>query len=175
MKKFNLLLLDANVVIYLFKLHIWNDFIKRCDVQLARSVIKEARFYEDDDGEQQHFDLNEYVKSSEVNAFEISLSELDGFLSRFDATYFDKLDPGETESLAHLLLSQQTCRICSADAIVFRVLGNLKQSHAGISLEETLSEIGLGRRLPWQFTKAFREKWTTTGFQEGMQGVGLKA
>ena len=36
-KKFSLLLPDANVVIHLFKLGIWERLIERCDVHPART------------------------------------------------------------------------------------------------------------------------------------------
>jgi len=54
-----------------------------------------------------------------------------GFCSKFDPTYMESLDPGEAESLAHLGASKETCMICSADKIVYRVLGNLDRSESG--------------------------------------------
>jgi hypothetical protein len=45
MKKFKLLLLDANVVIQAFKLGLWAKLIERCDVWLAATVVQEAAFF----------------------------------------------------------------------------------------------------------------------------------
>lgn len=46
MKKFRLLLLDADVVIELFRLGLWDGIVERCDVHLARIVVEdEAQFY----------------------------------------------------------------------------------------------------------------------------------
>ena len=50
MKRLSFLLLDANVVIYLFEHRLWERLVETCDVHLARTVIDEAHFYEDDDG-----------------------------------------------------------------------------------------------------------------------------
>jgi hypothetical protein len=88
--------------------------------------------------------------------------------------YFEKLDPGETESLAYLLRQSDECWICSADKIVYRVLGNLGRSEQGVSLEEVLNEVGLGRKLSGGFTRAYREEWTRKGFQEGLGGIGAR-
>jgi hypothetical protein len=49
-------------------------------------------------------------------------------------------------------------RLCSSDAIVFKVLSLMDRSEQGVSLEEVLHSIGLSRGLSHQFTKAFREQ-----------------
>ncbi len=86
----------------------------------------------------------------------------------------EKLDDGETESLAFLINSPEEFLICSADKIIYRILGNLKRSGQGISLEEILQQTGLGVGLPRQFTKAYREEWSRKGFAEGLGGIGYK-
>ncbi|MCD4825790.1 MAG: hypothetical protein K8S55_14450 [Phycisphaerae bacterium] len=175
MKKFQLLLLDANIVIELFRLGIWEKVIDSCDIHLARSVAEdEAHFYLDEYGQRQDFDLKPYADNGRITIFDVVISELNGFCSQFDLAYMEKLDPGEAESLAYLVNSKEKYLICSADRIVYRVLGNLNREEQGISLEEILQKIGLGRSLSRQFSKACRENWTKQGAQEGIQGRGLK-
>ncbi len=171
MKRLSFLLLDANVVIYLFEQGLWERLIEACDVHLARTVIEEAHFYEDDDGLRHDFDANEWEK--DITIFEVPIVDVEAFCNRFDASYMEKLDPGEAESLAWLVRSTQETKICSSDAIVFRVLGNVDRSEQGLSLEEVLKAVGLGRPLSWQFTKKFRDKWTAEGVKESLQGTGL--
>ena len=62
--------------------------------------------------------------------------------------------------------------ISSADKIVYRVLGNLNRAEQGISLQEVLQQVGLGRPLPHEFSKGYREYWTGRGSQERIQGLG---
>lgn len=175
MKKFRLLLLDANVVIELFRLGIWDHVVERCDIHLARTVAEdEAHFYTTDDGQRCDFDLQPYVESGTVTVFDVPLGEVEKFCGQFDPVYFDKLDPGETESLIHFLALTGECWICSADAIVFRILGSLDRGENGVSLEEILQQTGLGRSLRVQFSREFREKWTRKGFEEHLRGLGLK-
>ena len=175
MKKFRLLLLDANGVIELFRLGIWEHVVERCDVHVSRSVADiEAHFYEDEHGERQDFDLAGQAETGTIRVFDVAPSDLDEFRARFDPVYFEKLDPGETESLAFMLNSGDEWLICSADKIVFRILGTLHRVEQGVSLEEILTGIGLGRSLRREFSRAYREKWTRKGFAEGLQGVGLK-
>lgn len=176
MKRFRLLLLDANVVIELRRQGIWDQVTSTCDVYVSRTVAEaEAHFYADDEGRRVDFDVTKDVDSGRITLFDVDAPKRDVFLSRFDRVYLDKLDPGESESLAFLLNSEESCMICSADAIVYRVLGNLQRSGQGVSLEEVLQRIGLARTLAWQFSKSFREKWTKKGFDEHLCGLGLKA
>jgi hypothetical protein len=58
--------------------------------------------------------------------------------------------------------------------IVYRVLGNLGRRDQGVSLEEVLQKIGLGRKVGWQYSKAFREQYTRQGETDGIQGRGRK-
>jgi hypothetical protein len=105
MKKFRLLLLDANVVIELFRQGIWDRLIDACDVHLAQTVVSaEAHFYEDDEGVRCDFDVGQYCQAGKISVFDLAPSELVAFRAQFDPTYFEKLDPGETESLAYLVL-----------------------------------------------------------------------
>ena len=104
MKKFSLLLLDANVVIHLFKVGIWEAVIAQCDVYLSRTVAEqEAHFYETDEGERHDFDLAPYVSDSRITIFDVGTSDLRAFKDGFGPAYFEKLDPGEAESLAFLI------------------------------------------------------------------------
>lgn len=91
----------------------------------------------------------------------------------FGPDILTKLDPGEAESLAILLNSNKRFIVSSADAITYRVLGALKCSDQGISLEETLQAIGLTKHLVYKFSRAFREKWSQRGFSEGVSGLAF--
>ena len=174
MKKFKLLLLDANVVIQAFKLGLWAKLIERCDVWLAATVVQEAAFFTTEDGTSHTIDISQDLAENRVSKFELTPSELSEFRSSFDPSYFEKLDDGETESLAHLINSAEQFLICSADKIVYRILGNLKRSEQGISLEEILQQVGLGVALPRPFTKSYRKECTARGFEEGLGGIGYK-
>jgi hypothetical protein len=174
-KKFRLLLLDANIVIEISRHGLWDQMIAQCEVHLARTVVDEAHFYVDAKGEQQPIDLTRHINTNAIAIFDLALSELDALRAQFDPVYFEKLDPGETESLAYLLKQTDECQICSADKIVYRVLGNLHRGEQGVSLEEVLGQIGLGRKLSREFTRTYREEWTKKGFKEGLGGMGMRS
>lgn len=172
MKKFRLLLLDANVVIEISRSSLWKQVLARCEIHLSQTVIGEAHFYEDDEGERQPIDLQPHIASGDINVFDLKPSDLAALHARFDSSYCEKLDPGETESLAYMLQKGDECLICSADKIVYRVLGSLRRAEQGVSLEEVLQQIGLGRKLSREFSREYREQWTQKGFEEGLGGTG---
>jgi hypothetical protein len=173
-KKFRLLLLDANIVIEISRHGLWDQVTERCEIHLAQTVIDEAQFFDDDAGDRIYIDLRKWVESGDIVIFDRTPSQLSGFQGQFDASYLEKLDPGETESLSYLLDQGTECLLCSADKIVYRVLGALGRPDQGISLDELLAKIGLSRKLTHEFTRNYREEWTKKGFQEGLQGQGLK-
>jgi len=174
MKKLRLLLLDANVVIKLFELGLWDVVVERCDVLLAGTVADIEADYYDTGTEHRQIMLGSYIAERRVTKVDVEPSRVKAFIDRFDPTYLEKLDPGESESLAYLDASADPCLICSADKIVFRVLGRIRRSDQGRSLEEVLQQIGHGRPLVWQYSKAFREKYTAEGGRDAVQGFGLE-
>jgi len=169
-KKSRLLLLDANVVIELFRQGIWDRLLECCDVHLSRTIATtEAHFYEDNQGQRQDFDLLNYEKSGRITIFDVSLAQDRQLSQQFGLSYLERFDPGEREALAHMVTSTNPFLICSADSIVFKVLGFLNRPEQGISLEELLQQAGLGRQMPWQFSKAFRDKYTQEGSVDKVQ------
>lgn len=173
MAKPGLVLLDANVIIYLFEIRAWDLLVSKCNVVLARTVLGEVDFYIDASGVQHRIDLQPYEDDKQFSVVDVLPSELDAFRNTFSTEYLEKLDPGETESLVYLLANRTHPGfqfLCSSDKIVFRVLGAKLLSEYGISLEELLKQLGIGRKVAYQFAKEFRDKSTKQGLEEGLQG-----
>lgn len=163
-KIFRLLLLDANVVIELFRQRIWDRLLECCDIHLSRTIATtEAHFFEDEQGDRHDFDLPSYEACGAVTVFDVSLAQDAQLTRHFGPAYLERFDPGEREALAHLVTSADPYIIRSADSIVFKVLGFLNRAEQGISLEEILQQTGFGRQMCWRFTKAFRERYTREG------------
>lgn len=171
-------ILDANVVIKLHELGIWNQVCQKCDVYLAETVLKsEVQYYCDAQGNQHTIDPD--LLAQQVHkVFHVTPTDLQRFLSSFTPLYRGELDPGELESLCWLLGAKNVSPgllICSADGIVFRVLGCCNRPQNGISLEELLKSLGLQKKLERQYTEPFRKHWTRMGSQDGIQGRSRKS
>jgi len=181
MPKLRLLILDAGVVIHLHELKIWEQVRDQCDIHLSRIVAETEVLFEPGDEERngeglygKDIDLREDMTSGRIRVFDVSLGDLKKFRDQFEPLYFGDLDDGEAESLAFMVNQAEDFLISSGDAIVYRVLGNLGRADQGISLEEILHRIGLGRRMKWPYTKAFRDKYTKEGQADMIRGRGRK-
>jgi len=168
MKKFQFLLLDAGPIIKLFELDIWDEFIKRCDVTIARTVAEQSVFYGSDDAKEFiDFGLKSYEEKDLIKIIDVQTSVVGDFIKSLGQRYIPHR--GENETLAFLVNSEESWKVCAADHAVFTILGFLGKAEQGISLEELLSEIGFGRALGWQFSKRFRDKYTKLGKIDAIQ------
>lgn len=168
MKKLRFLLLDAGPIIKLFELGIWEQFIKACDVTITRTVAENEVVFASKGDDKEYIDLMSYER--QINIVDVEPSAVIAFYNKFDLLYKDIIDPGENETLAFLDTSSENWRVCAADHAVFRILGLLGKAEHGVSLEEVLRDIGLSRKLEWQYTKKFREKYTNMGQIDSIQG-----
>ena len=122
MSKLKLLILDASVVIFLHERGIWSQLITRCEVLLPRTVVDEAAFFADENGDRHEIDIHDDISRRGLVVFDVSLTDLRHFQRQFDSRYISQIDPGELEALAYLCASTQDYSISSSDAIVYRVL-----------------------------------------------------
>ena len=171
MKKFQFLLLDAGPIITLFGLHIWDEFLKRCDVSISQTVANEAK-WASQEFEDIRIDLESY--KDQINIFDIDPSLAKSFLDRFDEIYKTGIHDGEKETLAFVCNSPERWLLCSGDKAVYQVLGLLGRGEQSISLEEILEQIGLPQsQLRREYTKKFREIWIRKGRIDSIQDKGL--
>jgi hypothetical protein len=148
MKKFQFLLLDAGPIIKLFELGVWDEFVKRCDVTVCRTVAEEAQ-WASQEFEDVCIDLEAEQKERHINIIDVELSVVQAFYDRFSASYQAIIHNGEKETLAFLDSNSKEWLVCAADKAVFKVLGSLGRTQQGISLEEVLEGIGLAQNLDW--------------------------
>jgi hypothetical protein len=169
--KFQLLLLDANVVIYLHELGLWKQFTEQCKVTLAETVRQEADYWVDHLGQTHQINLEPDIQTKRIQCISLSLDKIEKFKQTLGLKYLDKMDPGETESLAFLMESHESWLLSSGDEIVYKTLGRFNRAEQGISLQEILEKIGLSRpNLSVQYTKQFRLNVTQKGKIDSITG-----
>ena len=79
MPKLKLLILDANVVIYLHEKSLWRPVLERCEVFLSRLVAEhEVRYYHGRERDQ-IIDLTPDIEAGVVQVFEVSVSSISDF------------------------------------------------------------------------------------------------
>lgn len=170
MKKFQFLLLDAGPIIKLFRLGIWGEFIEKCHVTIARTVVEQCIHTGGGDIlDYIDFPFEEAEDKGLIKIIEVKPSVVKSFLDRFALSRKYEVHSGEDETLAYLVDASEDYLLCAADGAVFRVLGFLNKGERGISLEEVLKAISLPHPLEWRFTRKFREKFTRMGEVDSVQ------
>ncbi len=94
-------------------------------------MLTEALYYVDSAQTRHQINLNPYCESGAVTLVTVELSTTQAFLDRFDPLYRDTLHEGAA-ALAFLFEQDVSWRFCSADKIVFRVLGNASRAEQGL-------------------------------------------
>ncbi len=117
-KKLRLLLLDAGIVIELFRRGIWKKMVQECDIHLTETVVGESDHYEGSEGRKHLIDLGPEMADGTVTVFEVEKGLLKSFIGRFTPLYIESLDDGEAETLACLVDDRE--RESSASALLTR-------------------------------------------------------
>jgi hypothetical protein len=174
MRKFQFLLLDAGPIIKLFELGIWDKFIKRYDVTIARTVVEQSIYK----GEAESPDFIEYsfeevAEQGLFRIIEVAPSRVKEFIDKFDISSKYAFDAGEDETLAYWFFEGKEHQVCSSDQAVFNILGYLGKGELGLSLQEALERMGYSPNLEWKYTRRFRDKYTKMGQIDAVQDQGL--
>ncbi len=125
-------------------------------------------FYEDDLGDKHYFSLEEDFSAGRLKVVEVPAANVIAFKAQFSGLY--QIDPGEAEALTYLVQSKEEHYICSADKVVFRILGCLGKGDQGLSLELILQKCSLTNKLGEEFGEDYRIRWTKRGASEGITG-----
>ena len=168
--KFLPVISDTGPIIALFRLGLWDEVIKKYDLILVENVVKQAIFYEKEDGTQCPIDLNPWITGGQIRVAQVTLEQAGLFFKRFAANYTERLHDGEIESLTYLTVAKEECHIVSGDSIVYKTVGRLNMGDRGVSLEKILKDIGFQKDLDWCFTEKFRKTHTDKGQQDFIHG-----
>ncbi len=153
-------LLDADVIIDLLSLGIFDSLVERHEVHAASTVIDEVKSYKKS-GEKQRISFRAmYVESGKVRELTAVTDEVDGVLLRMPSMWRGTLDAGELESLA-ILNREEDLVFCCCDAATIRALPFIDASERGISIEKLINVSGLKR-------SPLETKHTEEYFQENL-------
>lgn len=134
--------LDADVIIDLLSLDVFDRLASSHEIFAASTVIDEVRFFKRSD-EKHPVDLQQqYVSNGLVKELSASPDEIKEVLTKLPAINHENIDPGELESLA-ILSREEGLIFCSCDAAAIRALPFLDLSDRGISVESLLKSSGL--------------------------------
>ncbi|MFZ5981146.1 MAG: hypothetical protein ACOYVF_10990 [Candidatus Zixiibacteriota bacterium] len=153
-QKSNLIIPDADVIIYLHELNIWSDFIQKYDVYIAHQVYVEAHQYKiSDDTTHKLFSINldESISNDRIISLDAKkIIDIKILLK----SYNHAIDEGEEETLAIALYDIPELNVCLRDAAAIKAAVYVGLKSRCISIERAIAQIGLNKQL----TKASTDK-----------------
>jgi len=135
-------LLDADVIIDLLGLNIFDKLIKIHQVLVASTVADEVKHYRRE-GEKVSVDFRQgYVRPGRLREAGASAEELVEIVRRLPEIKREGLHAGELESIA-VLLRDESLTFCTCDAATIRALPLFDLAERGVSTETLLRKSGL--------------------------------
>ncbi len=142
--KSRLIIPDADVIIRLCELGVWDKFIAVNSVFVAQTVVDEAHFHTDADGRILPINLTHLAEQGKIQLVDVGMTDLIGVHEEAKKMRAPLIHDGERDTLAAVLSEQTpelTACLIDEEAITCAVLIGLKESC--ISVESALRNCGL--------------------------------
>ena len=147
-----LLLLDADVIIDLHTLGLFEKIKKAYDICLTRNVFEEARYYRKDGLE---IDID--IKDVTIIIENIDLESLRKVHREAKEARLG-IDPGESTSIAYLTQTEEEITFCTCDQAAIKLISYMELERKSISLEKALQKAGYNEKklYPRHLEKIFK-------------------
>lgn len=135
-------LLDADVIIKLLEIDVFDRLVDLHEVHVASAVVDEVKYFKRDGKRVQVAFENEYIQTGRIVKDIASPDEIKSIITRLPRLRRDTLHTGELESLA-ILTREESVTMCTFDAAAIKTLPFLGASDRAVSAERLLHESGL--------------------------------
>lgn len=170
-----LLLPDADVVIDLHSLNLWDRITRIHKVYIPSIILhKEVYRYPDSRGDYHTIQLENQIGKT-ITEISCEADDLLEFSQRFDFTFQTEIHEGEKEALI-LLKKKDQLRFCTCDKSAIIALALLDLVDRGISFEKLLKISGIStRQLEYKHTEKYFRHWAREGSIMKIQGRGISS
>lgn len=158
-------ILDADVIIDLLSLEVFENLISHCELYLSSTVIEEVRFYRIEGRKLQIDFRSKYVDTGKVQEKSASANDLKEVTELLPPLYRKGIGAGELESLAVLYKNRELI-FCSMDGLAIKSLPFLDLASNGISVEKLLHQSGISARCA---KKPHTEKYFQSQLRTGQE------
>jgi len=147
-----LLLLDADVVIDLHALGLFEKISNTYHICLTRSVFEEARYYRKDGAKIAIDIIKEVTIIENVDLENLKKVQREAREARLG------IDSGESTSIAYLIQTEEEITFCSCDHAAIKLISYMELDQKSISLEKTLRDMGYHKKnlYPRHYEKTFK-------------------
>jgi len=146
-----LLLLDADVIIDLHTLDLFEKVSKSYNICLTQIVFEEARYYKKG-GAKIAIDIKDVRIIEDVALEGLRKVKREAKEARLG------IDPGESTSIAYLIQAEEEIIFCTCDQAAIKLIAYMELEQKSISLEKVLRTAGYHekRLYPRNFEKTFK-------------------
>jgi len=146
-----LLLLDADVIIDLHTLGLFERISKAYDICLTRNVFEEARYYKMG-GAKIAIDIKDVTIIEDTDLESLRMVQGEAKEARLG------IDPGESTSIAYLIQTEEQITFCSCDQAAIKLISYMELEQKSISLEKALRNAGYHEKnlYPRHLEKTFK-------------------
>lgn len=132
-----LLLLDADVVIDLHALGLFEKISNTYHICLTRSIFEEARYYRKDGAKIAIDIIKEVTIIENVDLENLKKVQREAREARLG------IDPGESTSIAYLIQIEEEITFCSCDQAAIRLISYMELEQKSISLENAFDPLDI--------------------------------
>ena len=174
----NCLLLDADVIIDLYRLGLWNGIVVQNNVSVASTVAHvEALHYYDESNTKTYIDLSSEIQNGKITELCATVEDQKAISDKFDPIAGPTVNPGELESIAIIHSgTDANIKFCTCDGPAIIALSMLQLDHRGISFETALRQAGIRTKniLIVKYSEKRFKKLITEGKHNLVSGIGFK-
>lgn len=138
MKK--LLLLDADVIIDLHTLGLFDRIIKGYEINVTKTVLSEASYFKSG-GTKTKIDIRDQVTIVE----NVAVEHLQTVRNEAKEARLG-IDPGELEAIAYLIQEKEGLTFCTCDQAAIKLLAFMDIDERAVSLEKTIRDTGYHKK-----------------------------
>ena len=145
------LLLDADVIIDLHTLGLFQKVSKAYDICLTRNVFEEARYYRKD-GLEIDIDIKDVTIIENIDLESLRKVHKEAKEARLG------IDPGESTSIAYLIQAEEEITFCTCDHAAIKLISYMELERKSINLEKALQNAGYHEKklYPRHLEKTFK-------------------
>lgn len=172
------ILVDASIIIKLNEVNKWCPFINSHSVGIPGVVISNEALFTKTGAVRRNSIISsiaESISNGVVRRFDASPQELIQINQYFADWVLYGIHEGEHEGLA-LMLTPACDEFywCCSDKLAYKAAGMLGLSERCICLEESLSSIGHGCSLPYEYSREFMDRYVAEGTENKITGYGIR-
>jgi hypothetical protein len=161
-------LLDADVIIKLLEINVFNSLADMHELHVASAVVDEVKYFRRDGVKHPVNFRDQYINSGRVVEATATTGEMQDVLRRLPSLRQQSIHSGEIESLA-VLVRHEELTLCTFDAAAIRALPFLDVAERAISAERLLQTSGLTLSPCYKLDQRLSENYFSSNLNQGIQ------